>query len=88
MRTDYLAGKPWGIRDILREKRRKETISALVESYRPALQKPRFAVVKKTPEGHHVVGLGAKPFSWGETKLLAKTKGFTHIRMGGVKTSL
>jgi hypothetical protein len=85
---------PWGIKDILREKKRKEQRSLMFASLRPTStsRNIRFAVAKKQGSHYHIVGVGKVQVSgnnkFAELKSIAKSHGFTHLRFGAIKTAL
>ena len=93
----YIGKIHWGMRDILREKKERESrdeskqlIADARASYSPTLQKPRFTVIKREGKGYHATGIGhiAAPNGIDSVRAAARTAGFTHIRHGIVKTKI
>lgn len=83
----------WGLSDILREKKLKQQLAEVGSAFRQRHDQsvgPRhkFTVVRRRSGGFHATGLGFQPLTFAELKVKARMAGYTHIRMGAIKTDL
>jgi hypothetical protein len=83
----------WGLRDILREKRLREQLQEVGSAFRQRHDQsvgPRhkFTVVRRRSGGFHATGIGFLPLTFAELKVKVRLAGYTHIRMGAMKTDV
>lgn len=86
-------GKLWSRTDAIRSVRAERDRADLILNFRtrtsPSATTVRFAVVTRFKKYFHVVGVGKiRTESFANLKKNLAKKGYTHIRMGGVKFAL
>lgn len=86
-------GKLWSrtdaVRSVTAAHKREELFAKFRSQNSPSTSNVRFAVVTRFKKSYHVVGLGrVRAESFANLKKNLAKRGYTHIRMGGVKFSL